>query len=235
MSDMSREHDELIAKLAAAEDPWAVLRGERIDDPALLAELEALVRLLDAAGAHEREEVEAACVESEQVPPDLVANTLRSLAAEARPDAASGPREARPTGGDSGSAPRVLAWLAGLAAAAFVVWSVVGLRDTGSGEVMLGSEALGLVRPVGEVERYAPFEWEGRLPTNGYFVVELLSSESSPIPPAHTSSQTELHTWTPSAAVLSELPDSIDWRVQVFDASGQVVDTAFGSARLSRH
>ena len=210
---MSDSHDDRHGELLAA-----IAAGERGADEPEAAHLlrscpkcrEDLAALREAARHVERagDALRAVIAESRGVHSapglDDVAPTLQRLAAERRV-----PR--RPS--------RVL-WLAAAALLFLVIGPLVAYRlwtagDAPTAPVMLGSDELELVEPIGEVRDYERFVWKYSGEPNG-FDLRIFDQDAPDAKPLRVRCEEPI--WVPDAEARAKLPARIRWTVDALDA-----------------
>ena len=203
-------HERLLAEILsdarsrASDDARARLE----DCPTCRAELQrlaGLVERLDGAGRHERAlaaEVAATPDPGEQ---RLLEEWLRSRRAH--------PRLRRRA---------LVALAAGLLA--LLVGALYLLRPAAPEPVdpALGPELLMLVRPVGAVAEYAPFEWTCRDARARIFEVHVRPA-ADPAREIATSGELDGSSWAPDPEETKRWPDEIVWELRVFDAGRQAL------------
>lgn len=222
MSTHDERHARLLAEVLqegeADGQGAAELRACAVCGPEL-ARLLALQAALDRAGAEEdRHIAEAAELEEPTAADAVVGRTVRELA--------STPARRR----------RWPTLLSALAAGviATTVWYVntdraPELRDGSGGhgsrsfDVLGGAETddrIHLSAPIGDVERFGPFEWEGDLPLSGTWRVRVWSEiDGTPI-----TVERELIEpfWDPPPAETAAWPEAIGWCVEALSIDGRV-------------
>ncbi len=214
--------DELARRMAESEDPLQAL-GRRESDPAAADDVEALMRRLERAGADERRTLAEASSAPAAPGDELVRDTIAQLAGVAT----AGP--ARPR------AARRMGWWAA-AAALVLAFSALYFTQRGRTESpqLLGQGDLELVQPLGEVEHFGAFVWEGQLAEGHWFELKLYREEQGLAgEQVLASGRLSRSQWEPTAAELEALPRSLVWEVLERDASGERVDSRQGRARRS--
>lgn len=112
-----------------------------------------------------------------------------------------------------------LAWIA-LAAAAAALLAFVLLRGRRDGEreapVWIGADTVHVLRPRDQVDSYAPFVWEGRLPTRGEYRITIVDATDAGAGAILLQHRTVDTRWTPTPEELARLPARIRVDVAVY-------------------
>lgn len=218
------EHEELLAEVLTGErsERDAEVRA-RLEDCAAcrqeLEEMRAAMALLDDAGDQERRTF----AEAESIGSAPGVEKVEPVVAELFADDGGAPAPGRRPG-------RLLWFAAAAAVAAALLLFVLGPRTERGGEgagapdVVLGPEnTLRCVAPVGPVDHYDVFRWEGELEAGQWFVVEVFA-EDGVLPDAVSPSfeDEDERAWTPTPTRIAALPAHIRWRVSVMDDRGFV-------------
>ncbi|MGE3165607.1 MAG: hypothetical protein AB7O52_11920 [Planctomycetota bacterium] len=195
-----------------------------------LAALQSVVTGLDAAAAEERSilrEVTAGEVSLADL--HAVGTVLRQAASGESPHSLE--RAARRdsvgsrirSGGAKRSARRP--WRRSLGFAAMLVlagaWIAIKFDRKPSDverDFPLGFNAFELLTPLGAVDRYGTFEWRGRLPPQGWFVVTVSARDD--MRDLATSGPITDTSWTLPESETLAWPDQIHWSLTVYDSSG---------------
>lgn len=228
MNAHPKEHARLLAELVASEEPDPAvaeeLRACATCAPEL-ARLEALRAALDDAGDEEARHLDAAAELADPPGANRVEDTLRALASE------------RP-GGPTRSWP---GWLFALAAAllATTAWFVLADRESSSTGASPGAyDVLGtdpdapvrLLAPLGDVDRFDAFHWEGELPRAGTWRLRVWSHEDGEVLLDErdlTANRFEL-----AVRRTTDWPERIRWRVEGRTIDGRAaIESPDGYAR----
>jgi hypothetical protein len=214
MSTHPREHEELLAALAAGERGPAEPEAERrlrecADCARQWTALQDVQRRLE----NTRQAEEAALDELQREPAapgeERVLATLTRLAA-AEPHAR--PRR------------RAVAWLTAavlLFAGAWLVLHFLGGERGSNPPIVLG-HGLEIQRPRGPVASYAPFEWSDAIEADSYVLRIYDAKDTARSHPVLEHRDLEGSPWTPTAQELESLPARIEWELVALDAQGAV-------------
>lgn len=224
MSETEERRSRLLEGVLAGEiaPDAAEVEALRASSPEFGRELDGLLRARALLERDFEEEREALAPGRESAPgQELVGPTLDRLAAGGPADDA--PRPTRRT------------WLLPLAAAAAVLvgWALLGGDGSGDrdGPVPLGSgDGLRALRPVGRGQSFDRFEFEGMLDGHHRSVLRIWPKDPGPLDePLHTETFRG-HEWAAPPAVLSTLPEEIEWSVTAVSLEGDELGTARASA-----
>ena len=125
---------------------------------------------------------------------------------------------------DASVASPPLRWI--FAAAAVILlglglWSFWPRGDTPvNGDTILGDTDIRCLAPLGQVDDYPPFRWEGG-PAGASYEVEVLD-ENGALVEGGASSKLRTTTWTPRLEDVATWPDKINWTVTCFEREGMV-------------
>jgi hypothetical protein len=227
------KHEELLEAFLTGEPVDDAARSELESCPTCSAELDELrgaLDLLDDAGTQERSVFDAMRAMPAAPGDQRVGPTIHGLA-ETPPS--------RPGGSGRPGRLMLVGGLLAIAAAVLLFVLIGPLADPGSdggspGGIILGpGDDLRCVGPVGPVERYDVFRWDGELPAGHGFVVEVRRPDAGVLDdPLLESPLLADHEWTPTEARLSALPAAILWRVSLRDESGRRVGSSEAQASL---
>ena len=137
--------------------------------------------------------------------------------------------------------PRPLGWVAALAVAAALVAWVLWPQEPPAGDAndsapfYLGPEDAPLLRrPLGEVDSYGDFEWDGKLAPGQRFELELID-QSGPVPRAlGLPFQPPASPWTPPADLELNTVPRLRWTLTLLGPTGEPLGSASAEASLRR-
>ncbi len=202
-----QSRDDSAARQVLAQCPECRVRWEELDH---------LTRSLDAAGEEEHVVLRQASSADSQ---DRVGRTIRGIARELPP---RGPSRIAPW--------PIMVVLAAGVILAISAWSWWEPEGDPPAEVFLGPQTIVCTSPVGEVESFAPFQWQGERLASGWYQLKIQgASPQSDF--EWIEDRLSEPAWNPSDELLSRLPTSIWWEVRRFDDSSQLVSSGSGQAR----
>jgi hypothetical protein len=134
--------------------------------------------------------------------------------------------------------PRRSRWVGvGLAAAALLV-AVLFVRELLPTDknvpdgLFVGTSSYNALAPVGEVDDFGTFRWDGALPPNGFYQVAVWgAADDVGTQPRTLSGELSEASWAPDPTVAEGWPDAIRWQVRVYEWSRTQIDDVTASAR----
>lgn len=205
------ESDDPLADLAASE------YADSVECRELLESLMSTESELQSAGRFAREALEDSKMGTAS-DAELVAEVLGQAMGRAAP---------KPSGASWG---RIVG---GLVAAAAAILLFVWLRDPGPGGngPLGGPDAWTLLEPVGDGASFERFAWEGPGLEGGWCELRIFGPESGDAP-LKVVQDLETLFWVPDTTESDAWPDTIRWRLTIFDEGAQLVEEL--SAEASR-
>ncbi len=239
MTMHTRNHGDRLFEILAASEPEAQFQASELagcaDCRLELEECLTLEHELGELAVAERREIAAARAVALDAEPG---RAELALAARIRP-----PRVAAAQTTNVPRPPRTLPWaILGTAAAAALLLLLTPERPppvdpaTAAGSPAKLGDRLVPTHPLGEVETYAPFEWDAELSAAGWFRVEVLGTDADWNGAPIRSPRLREASWQPTAEELARMPASIRWRVELHHDSNarDVLDASSARARLQQ-
>jgi hypothetical protein len=165
----------------------------------------------------------------------LRARLAERSASGARGTAAEGALGGRVLRGPAWRTWAIAASLLAIGGVGWLLWSRDSSSQPGSGpDVSLGLRPVRLLAPLGEVERYDVFEWEGRLEVGDCFEfsIHAVDATADARPLYGPVRIVAANRYTLPAV---GLPDAIRWKIEQFDSSHDSIGSASALVRRSVH
>jgi hypothetical protein len=223
MSSHSTQHDDFLLELMGdSDDPrQALAKSAQGDCPACKASLEAyLATESQLAGAAEH--LQDTVPDDTDADPELAAKYEKIIRQQ--------------VGAESSDLQRKH-WAVLLTTAAAILLLVLFGRDwwnPGRSAEQLGPEDLRLLAPAAEASSWAAFTWQGELPPQGWYSVEVWQeSDDGGREVLGGADHLQEPSWTPADSMMTEWPEAITWEVSVFNSSGELQFSS--SQRSSLH